>query len=205
MLQIVNIEKDISTLQNYEYMRLLDKYFELLVDEKVCFLENLQDFVIYIDEPTRCIEKSRSILYENNESIKMLTDKEYLYPEYVNTLLEYTDIEKILKTLSNVYLERINIDNVLHENRKKISFETRELNFYKNSMEILFQDIKAKKDNIVLLVFPSLVRVEQIKNMLIDEKINVIKIDKLAVFIEIKIGDQSIMIPHKNKIDYSYE
>jgi hypothetical protein len=34
---------------------------------------------------------------------------------------------------------------------------------------------------------------------------NVIKIDKLAVFIEIKIGDQSIMIPHKNKIDYSYE
>ena len=176
---VKNIKEDISLVQNYEIEKVLNKYFELIEKESVCFLENLKDFVIYLDEPSRCIEKAGSILYENEETIKMLLEKEYLLKDYVSKLYTFNEIEKILKEKSNVFFEKFNLDSALHSLRKKINFESNEMNFYKSSVETLQNDIKNKKENIVVLVFPTLVRVEQIKNMLIDQKIHVTKIDNL--------------------------
>ena len=176
---ISNVKEDISFIENYEITKVMDKYFEIIFDDSVCFLENLKGFTIFVDEPSRCSEKAGSILYENEEMLKMLLEKEYLNPSFAAKYYSFIDIEKILKDFPNVFFEKFNLDSALHNSRKKINFDANEMNFYKSSVETLEHDIKNKSDTIVLLVFPSLVRVEQIKNMLLDIKVHVKKVDNL--------------------------
>ncbi|MDD2376831.1 MAG: transcription-repair coupling factor [Clostridia bacterium] len=173
------ILKDIKTLENREEKNLLDKYFEIFFDETVSFIDYLANFTVYVDEPVKCIEKSKYIIYENTETLKLLASKNHLYIPYTHQMYMYEDIEIKLKNLVNVYLERMNTDRVLHAKRKEVIFSCREVNFFRSSMDILIQDIKAREENIILLVYPLAIRVEQIKNILIDNKIKVIYLDNI--------------------------
>lgn len=172
-----SVQKDVQLLEDFEYNGLIDKYFKLLIDTPVSLLENLKDFVIYLNEPARCREKISSIIYENSETVKMLMEKEYLLPEYINDYASYEEFESKLKNIQSVLLYKIG------ENQEKgiISFEfdSKETIFFKNSPDTLFKDISERKENTILLVFPNAMRVTQIMNMLIDEKINVKKVDNI--------------------------
>jgi len=171
--------KDIETLENREEKNLVDKYFELFFDNTVSFIDYLDNFTIYVDEPVKCIEKSRYITYESIETLKLLASKNHLYIPYTHQLYMYEDIEIKFKHLVNVYLERINTDRVLHAKRKEVIFSCREVNFFRSSMDILIQDIKDREENIILLVYPSAIRVKQIQNILIDNKIKVTYLDNI--------------------------
>ncbi len=175
-----SIEKDISELENYEYENLIDKYFDILVDEPSPFIENIKDFVIYVDEPTRCKDRANAILYENNETKKMLIEKEYLYSKYSSSYYTYDEFENFLKSSENIFLERINLKGTSSsDKREHIEFNSSDTVFLKNSPDTLIHDVKSNKDKAILLVFQTDVRVDQIKNMLIDDKINVIKLNNI--------------------------
>ena len=51
--------------------------------------------------------------------------------------------------------------------------------FYKSSFETLLNDVKALKNKKILLVFPSQVRVEQVKNYLLDNNVSVEVLDNI--------------------------
>ncbi len=171
--------KDIETLENGEGKNLVDKYFELFFKDTVSFIDYLDNYTIYIDEPVKCIEKSKYIIYENVETLKLLSEKNHLYIPYTHQMYMYEDVELKFKHLVNVYLERMNTDRVLHAKRKEVIFSCREVNFFRSSMDILIQDIKAREENVILLVYPSAARVHQVQNMLIDSKIKVIYLDDI--------------------------
>jgi transcription-repair coupling factor (superfamily II helicase) len=173
------ILKDIETLEDGEEKNLIDKYFELFFSEKVSFIDYLDKFTIYIDEPVKCIEKSKYIVYENTETLKLLASKNHLYIPYTHQMYMYEDVENKFKHLVNVYLERMNTDRVLHAKRKEVIFSCREVNFFRSSMDILIQDIKSREENIILLVYPSATRVHQMKNILLDNKIKVTQINDI--------------------------
>lgn len=171
--------KDIETLENREEKNLVDKYFELFFDNTVSFIDYLDKFTIYIDEPVKCIEKSKYIIYENTETLKLLSEKNHLYIPYTHQMYMYEDVENKFKHLVNVYLERMNTDRVLHAKRKEVIFSCREVNFFRSSMDILIQDLKVREENVILLVYPSATRVQQIKNILLDSKIKVTYLDNI--------------------------
>ncbi|MDF2865289.1 MAG: mfd [Clostridia bacterium] len=171
--------KDIETLENGDGKNLVDKYFELFFKDTVSFIDYLDNYTIYIDEPVKCIEKSKYIIYENVETLKLLSEKNHLYIPYTHQMYMYEDVELKFKHLVNVYLERMNTDRVLHAKRKEVIFSCREVNFFRSSMDILIQDIKAREENVILLVYPSAARVHQVQNMLIDSKIKVIYLDHI--------------------------
>ena len=169
-----NIEEDIEKIRHGALDNLVDKYFNLLVKRPDCLLDYLDNFNIFIDEPTKCREKAISIQAENDETIKVLAEREYVYMPFVNRYFTYEQIEERLEgDLETVYLERICLDKVIHRNRLVYNFSVKEANFYKSSMEVLTLDIEHSKDKTVLLVFPTDARYNQVKNYLQENKIKV--------------------------------
>lgn len=172
--------KDIETIENGNESNIIDKYFEILFDEKASMIDYLEGYSIYIDEPVKCIEKAKYIVFENTETLKLLSEKNHLYIPYAHQTYTYEDIQNKFKNQVNVYLERMNTDRVLHAKRNEVIFSCREVNFFRSSMDILIQDIKVREENVILLVYPSLARVNQIKNILLDSKIRVKQIFNIS-------------------------
>lgn len=174
-----NISKDIEKIESGMLDSVLDKYFDLIVPYYETLLDYVKDYNIYIDEPLKNMEKARNICYENTETIKILGDREYIYTPYANKYITYEEVEKKIKDMTNIYMEKINTDKLIHSSRKSYYLNTREENYYKNSMEVLLSDINRSKDKIVILVFSTLARVDQIKGYLLSNKVDVVEVDNV--------------------------
>ncbi len=175
-----NIEEDIEKIKNGALDNLIDKYFNVLVKRPDTLLDYLEGFNIFIDEPTKCMEKAKGVQYENAETIKVLAQREYICMPFVNTYLTYEEVEARLENeMNSIYLERINTDKVVLRNRQVFNFNVKEANFYKSSMEVLALDIQHAKDKATLLVFPTEQRYNQVKNYLIDNRIKIIELQNM--------------------------
>lgn len=167
-----NILEDIEKIKNGELANLIDKYFKVFVDKSETLLDYFYKYTIYIDEVDRCIKKTGNVCYENIETIKALAERDYIYIPFVNKYIDFNEVEKNLKKHDTIYLETLPLDKTLHSKRRVYNFETKTLNFFKSGMDILLSDVKRLKDKkAILLLFPSKLRVEQIKNYLQDNNI----------------------------------
>lgn len=184
-----NIQEDIEKIRNGSLDNLIDKYFNILVKRPENLLDYLGNYNIFIDEPSKCKDKSNNISYENVETIKVLAQREYIYMPFVNTYLSFEDIESRLeKEMFSIYLERINIDKLVQRNRFVYNFSIKEANFYKSSLEVLNLDIERSKDKAVLLVFPTETRYTQVKNYLQDNKIHIEEVNNIFSLDELDNG-----------------
>ncbi len=169
------IKEDIEKIEENGFDKCIYKYFELIVNEGATLLDYLEDRVIYFDEITRCLERSKAIIQENDESLKIMIEKEQVHPKYAFRYMNFEDIELKYNNLLTVYLDRINKDRNLHAKRKEYSFSCREVNFFRSSMDVQINEVKRylNGENLVVLVFSTLKKVETIKNALIDNGIRV--------------------------------
>ena len=183
-----NILEDIEKIKNGSLDNLIDKYFNILVKRPENLLDYLNDYNIFLDEPTKCKDKANSIAYENTETIKVLAQREYIYMPFVNTYLSFEEIETRIDNMMSIYLERINIDKLVQRNRIVYNFSIKEANFYKSSLEVLNLDIQRAKDKAVLLVFPTDTRYMQVKNYLLDNRIKIEEVNNIFALDELENG-----------------
>ena len=171
-----NIKKDIEYIQNGILDNLADKYFNLLVDSPSFLVDYLKDYSIFFDEPINCKKKADSICYENEETLKILNERNYMYIPFANRFVTFDDVKKMITKTTNVYMQKQVLDNSINKSRKVFDFKSKEMYFYRNSFETLLNDVRALKNKKLLLVFPSMTRVEQVKNYLLDngEKVEVL-------------------------------
>ena len=170
-----NIRQDIEKIETGNTLSLIDRYFELLVPNSVTLLDFLQDkYTIYLDETSKQISRSEAINFENNEAIKVAANGN-VYTKYAFKYVNFELIALKLKSLSSVYMSKLGQDRVMHAKRKEYSFSCREVNFFRSTMDLLIKDVKRyqQEKKIIALIFPTLSRVESIKNTLIDSKIHV--------------------------------
>ncbi len=184
------IKEDIEKISEQELGNNIYKYFNLFVGNEYTLLDYLKDRVIYFDEITRCKERSKGIIEENNETIKIMTEKEEIHPKFAFKYMGFDEIETKYNNLLTVYLDRINKDRNLHAKRKEYSFSCREVNFFRSSMDVQIDEIKRylNSENLVIIVFSTLKKVETIKNLLID---NNIKTKQVYSLDEINPNDRS--------------
>lgn len=174
-----NISKDIELIENGMLDNLTDKYFNLLV-KNPCFLTDyLKDYNIFIDEPENCKKKADSICYENAETLKILDECNYMYIPFANKYISYDDVIKRVSKITNIYMQKQVFDSSINKKRVIFDFNSKEMFFYKSSFETLLNDVKALKNKKILLVFPSQVRVEQVKNYLLDNNVSVEVLDNI--------------------------
>ncbi len=164
----INILKDIERIENSSLENIFDKYFEFFKDESENLIDYLENYNIFLDEPTRCIGRIQDIIYENEEALKVFSSRNNIYTPFVNRYLSFEEIKPKLEKLNNIYLEKLCVDSKIHEHRKVFNITTKEEYFYRNFSETLLGDIEKNKNSNILFVFPSNVRVEQIKNYLLE-------------------------------------
>ena len=169
------VEEDIQKIEDGNIGSNIYRYFNLFVSDGVTLFDYIDDRVIYFDEISRCIERSKAIIEENNETIKIMIEKNEVHPDFVFRYMNFEEIEVKYKNLLSVYLERINKDRNLHAKRKEYSFSCREVNFFRSSMDVQINEIKKylNGENLVVLVFSTLKKVETIKNLLLDNGVKV--------------------------------
>ena len=174
-----NILEDIDKINEGNIKNIIDKYFNLMIDETSNLLDYMQDYNIFIDEFEKCKTKAINLNYENYETIKALQERGYIYFDFVNKYINFDEVEKKLSKINCIYLDVI----LTGKKSTKIlyDFGVREACFYRNSIDTLLYDINRAKKKSILLVFPSDNRITQIKNYLIDNNINVELLENIYI------------------------
>ncbi len=168
-----SILQDIEKIESENYLGLIDRYFELFVPNSVTLVDYFgEEYIIYLDETSKQISRSEAINFENGEAIKVAATSN-VYTKYTFKYVSFETLEAKLKSLSVVYMSKLGQDRVMHAKRKEYSFSCREVNFFRSTMDLLIKDIKKYKDEgkITVVVFPTAVKAEAAKNMLIDNNI----------------------------------
>ena len=169
------IKEDIEIIEESNINRNIYKYFNLFLEEDITLLDYFEDRVIYFDEISRCEQRAKAIVLENEETLKIMIEKEQVHPKYAFRYENFEKLESKYTNLLTVYLDRINKDRNLHAKRKEYTFSCREVNFFRGSMDVQIGEIKRylNGQNLVILVFSTLKKVETIKNALIDNNIKI--------------------------------
>ena len=169
------IKEDIEIIEESNINRNIYKYFNLFLEEDITLLDYFEDRVIYFDEISRCEQRAKAIVLENEETLKIMIEKEQVHPKYAFRYENFEKLESKYTNLLTVYLDRINKDRNLHAKRKEYTFSCREVNFFRGSMDVQIGEIKRylNGQNLVILVFSTLKKVETIKNALIDNDVKI--------------------------------
>ena len=185
------IYEDIEKMRNktVNINKFFDRYFNLFENDSVNFLDYLKDYTVFFDEPKKCIEKTENLYYENLETIKILEKRNYIYSKYVNKYIDFEELSLSVKNKNNIYLESIELDYKIHVKRDKFEIPTKENHFYKSKLDILLLDLQKAKDKKILLVFPTKIRLEQIKNYLIDNNIKASYVENISSLKSLNKGE----------------
>lgn len=182
-----NVLEDIEKIKIGNIDGLIDKYFDLFVQESTNILDYVSDYQIFFDEFSRCKQKADNICYENNETLKILEERHYLYVPYANKYIAMPMLEKKLQKRNTVYLENI-LQLEKKDTKNTYRFDTRESIFYRNAIDVMLQDVKRAKDKVIVLVFSTDTRVEQVKNYLLDNQIRVTYLENIYAIEKLEVG-----------------
>lgn len=166
---------DLDKMKDGEISSIIYKYQNILLNDSKTLLDYLQDYNIFVSEPSRCMEKAHNVCDENKETINVLKEKEYIYEKFIGKYLTYD--EALQSSKCKIYLENIKLKNDIKA--KDYIFDFKEQNFYKSSFETLVFDINKHVNYLKILVFPTKVRMEQVTNYLIDNKVRAIQINDI--------------------------
>lgn len=151
--------KDIEEIKNGEFINKIDRYFDCFYQNTNTLLDYLEDdYIIFLDEIEKIKTRSENITKDNESLKKDLIEKNKVVPEMLtNTDDYYLFLEKTQKK-QTIYLEKQDIGFVdkqsMHAKRNGYSFSYREVNFFRSSMDLLFQElqeaIKRGKQTVIL-------------------------------------------------------
>ena len=146
------LQNDIETIKEGNYLSKIDKYFSDFYTKTETFLDYLEnDFIIFLDEPMKIENRVENILKDNQTLLQMLIDKEKIIPDSLNLLENYNAILSHLEKNQVVYLES---QDIRKDKENTFSFKCREVNYYKTSMELFFDELKeatSKNKKVVVL------------------------------------------------------
>ena len=135
-----DVEADIESIQNGEYISKIDKYCDEFYEKKSNFLEYLsKNALLVIDENLKINQRIENIIIENNNLIKSLTEKERFLPEAISKVSEFNkeDWNRVYELKQAIYLDENN-----NNSANKFEIKYRPINFYKRETELLKADIK---------------------------------------------------------------
>ena len=167
-----DVEADIESIQNGEYISKIDKYCDEFYEEKSNFLEYLsKNALLVIDENLKINQRIENIIIENNNLIKSLTEKERFLPEAISKVSEFNkeDWNRVYELKQAIYLDENN-----NNSANKFEIKYRPINFYKSETELLMADIKKwineKKD--IVILSGSKENVGKIEKLLQEDNVN---------------------------------
>ncbi len=141
------VAEDIQQIKNGDYIHKIDKYFDSFYEQTNTVLDYLaEDFIICLDEVQKIKSRAEAIAKDNQNLIQELIEKNKIVPTGFVTQQDYLDFCDKIKTKQTIYLEKQDIGFVdkqsMHAKRNGYSFSYREVNFFRSSMDLLFQKLQ---------------------------------------------------------------
>ncbi len=172
------VKEDIEEIRNGNFITRIDKYFDCFYEQTDTLLDYLQeDCIIFVDEISKIKARAENITKDNTRLMKDLTERSKIVPGILTEIKDYNKFYEKLKNKQTIYLEKQDVGFVdkesMHAKRNGYSFSYREVNFFRSSMDLLFQElqeaIKKGKQTVVLGGSPE--KCQKLSTVLLEKEI----------------------------------
>lgn len=136
-------------LEEYGTRVNIEGYSPYFLEDAHSFLEFFPpaDTGLFLDEPSRIIEKGETVEAEFRESMSQRLEKGYLLPGQIDIIYSAQDIFAKIQKFSCVSLSTILQKQSAYKAKSKFSITARSINSYNNSFEALLADLKRYRKN----------------------------------------------------------
>ena len=173
------VESDIERISEGDYLNKIDRYFDSFYKEQETILDYISyDSIIFIDEFSKILARSKNIEEDNENIIKALIEKERITPESIKNYLTTAEMQLKLLEHQCVYLNKF---DTMRKSNIQYQFNAKELNYYKSGIELFVNDIQKftnDKQNVYIVV-DSKEKTDKIKKLLEQNEIVSIYQEKL--------------------------
>ena len=177
---VEKVENDVESILEGDYLNKIDRYFDSFYKESETILDYFSDdAIIFIDEFSKILARSKNIEEDNENVMKALIEKERIIPESLQNYLLTEEIESKILKHQCVFLNKL---DVIRKNEiEKYNFNAKELNYYKSGIELFISDIKkfTKDRKNVYIIVDVKEKVDKIKKLLEENEIYSIYQEKL--------------------------
>lgn len=151
----------------------LDAYLSYFCKERVSLLDyfDREDALVFLDETPRGIERGIATETEFTESMKQRLEKGYILPGQMGELFSCKEILAKLARRRCISLVALDMKNPHLEIASRIQIQSKTVNPYNNSFELLVKDLARYKKNgyRVILLSGSRTRAKRLAEDLMDE------------------------------------
>ena len=154
----------------------MDAYLSYFCEERASLLDyfDKENTIVFLDETIRTIERGVVTETEFSESMKQRLEKGYILPGQMKELFSYKEILAKITAGKCVALVALDMKCSHFEIREHISIQSKTVNPYNNSFELLVKDLgRYKKDgHRVILLSSSKTRAKRLAEDLMEEGLN---------------------------------
>lgn len=154
----------------------LDAYLSYFCGERVSLIDYFdpENTLVFLDETARSIERGMATETEFAESMKQRLEKGYILPGQMRELFSCKEILAKLTKRKSISLVALDLKNPHLEIKERISIESKTVNPYNNSFELLVKDLSRYKKNgyRVVLLSSSRTRAKRLAEDLMAEDLN---------------------------------
>lgn len=154
----------------------LDAYLSYFCEERVSLLDyfDAKNTLIFLDEAPRSIERGMATETEFSESMKQRLEKGYILPGQMRELFSCKEILAKLESSRCISLVALDMKNPHLAIEEHMNIQTKTVNPYNNSFELLVKDLARYKKNgyRVILLSGSRTRAKRLSEDLMVEGLN---------------------------------
>lgn len=154
----------------------VDAYLSYFCEERASLLDyfDKKDTLIFLDETNRTIERGMATETEFSESMKQRLEKGYLLPQQMKELFSCKEIIGKIANRKCIALTTLDAKSNYIEIKEHFNIQTRTVNPYNHSFELLVKDLKRYKKNQyqVILLSGSRTRAKRLAEDLMNEGLN---------------------------------
>ena len=189
------VKQDVAMMKEGEFITKIDKYFDEFYSDYDLLIDYLEDdCIIFLDEIEKIKARTENIRRDNEHLVKDLIERNKFVPEVLKKQTEYTQFIDKTVNKQTVYLEKQDIGFVdkqsMHAKRNGYSFSYREVNFFRSSMDLLFEEIQKAQDSrkLTVVLGGSSDNTKKMKNLFLENNINCMYLDSLNIEEELASG-----------------
>ena len=172
---------DVEAIKNGNYITKIDKYFKFFYKETSTLLDYIgKNTIVFLDEPSRIISKAQSIEFESKEYIEQCLEKNKVVPSYAESMTLWEDVNYCFEKLNVINMERT---DTMHAKRNGYSFNCREVNFFRGSMDIFVQEVQdaLNDEKIVLILGGTVSKARGIATMLLEHNVSATFLENIDI------------------------
>lgn len=144
-----NVESFRENYQIYHGLVNLESYVSYFTGEVQSFFDYFagEDVRVFVDEPSRCVEKGEAVEFEFRESMVSRLEKGYILPTQMEVLFSLPIVLKKLGDLPVLLLTTLDMAVKEFAVKRKFNFQVQSAPSYNNNFSLLAKDIQRLKKN----------------------------------------------------------